>query len=470
MRQVAVIGAGPAGLTAAYRLAQAGIAVDLYESQSQVGGLAQSLDLWGHRVDLGPHRFFSNDLRVNNLWLEVIERDYSIVNRLTRIYYKGRFLHYPLNPLNALGSLGVLEAARCVFSAFSQRNFPDDGTYETWLVQKFGRRLYEIFFREYSEKLWGRPCSQIDAAFAAQRIRKLSLKEALKDAFHLDSERHQSLCEQFAYPHRGSGELYERMAARLPRLGGRLFLKSPVRRVRTTNNSVQGIELESGESIDYPHVVSSMPLPLLVQQLGDPPPAVVQALTKLRFRNTVLIYFCISTSSLFPDQWIYIQSPGLRLGRVSNFNNWGAELNKNKRDSVLCLEYWCSDEDECWRWDDGQWENLAISELQQTTLLGTSTVLDKSVKRISRSYPVYHLGYRETLAPVETYLREISGLDVIGRYGAFKYNNQDHSILMGLLAAERIANKAEHDLWAINSSDESYQATSRIDESGLVIY
>ena len=459
--RIAVIGAGPAGLTAAYRLATSGVPVDLYEADSKVGGMAKTLDL-------GPHRFFSGDRRVNSLWLEVMGKDYSLVNRMTRIYYKQRFFDYPLNAKNVFQNFGPVESARCFLSLIGKGPSVEDGSYESWLVSRFGRRLFEIFFRPYSEKLWGLPCSQIDADFAAQRIRKLSLIEAAKSALRPNGQKgHRTLCDQFAYPNGGTGALYERMAEALVKNGGNLFTNTLVRKVLVEDKEVKGLELMTGEKREYSQVISSMPLTLLVRALGDLPPAVVDGVSKLKFRNTILVYLRVSGEDLFPDQWIYVQSPELKLGRMTNFRNWGPHLNSGKPDTILCLEYWCFSEDDAWKMDDEGWARVAIPELRKTGLIGDRQILDAHVHRVPRCYPVYHLGYKEALRPVEEYLRTIQGLDLIGRYGSFKYNNQDHSILMGLLAAEKVANEASHDLWSINSNYEDYQESTRITESGL---
>jgi len=455
--RVAVIGAGPAGLTAAYALAKSGVGVDIFEADSRVGGLAKTLELWGQKVDLGPHRFFSRNARVNCLWQELMGEDYSLVTRLTRILYSGKFIDYPLNPRNAFSNLGPLETFRCLQSAFFPRTRPDDRSYETWLVNRFGERLYQIFFRDYSEKLWGIPCSEIDADFAAQRIRKFSLFEAMKASLHLSSgENHRTLCEEFPYPNGGSGELYERMSANIQKLSGRIFLKTPIKRVLVENNSVRGVELLTGERLECSRVISSMPLTLLLRSLDAVPLELARSVEQLKFRNTVLVYLRVADEKVFSDQWVYIQSPQLKLGRVTNFRNWG-ELNASARDTILCLEYWCFEEDPCWSWEEKTWIELAKRELALTGLVKNALPSDGFVKHLARSYPVYRRGYRNILAPIERFLRNVSGLDVIGRYGSFKYNNQDHSILMGLLAAERISQNANHDLWAINSDMESYQ-------------
>lgn len=468
---MAVIGAGPAGLTAAYSLQKAGVAVDLYEASNRVGGLARSFELWGQRVDLGPHRFFSQDPRVNRLWLEVVEDDYRMVPRLTRIYYRGRFFYYPLRAFNALQQLGGWEALRCLGSYFAQRirPTPAEGTFESWVTRRFGRRLFQIFFKTYSEKLWGITTRELDADFAAQRIKKLSLMEALINAMGLRRNRHKTLVDEFAYPTRGAGLPYERMAARFQQMGGRLLLQTPVEQVVTRNQKAIGLRLEGQQSLrSYDRIISSMPLTLLVRRLPEAPPEVLQATEQLRFRNTVLVYLRVPAPELFPDQWLYVHSDDLQLGRITNFRNWVPELYGEKNDSILALEYWCNFEDPQWQRTDREWAALAQKEIARTGLLQGHPVTDAHVVRIPRCYPIYNRGYQQRLAPVIDYIQQIDNLQVIGRYGAFKYNNQDHSILMGLLAAENILlPAAKHNLWDINA-DYEYQEAAVITATGLV--
>src|SRR5262245_8001376 len=234
--RVAVIGAGPAGMTAADQFAKARVVVEVDEGSDHSGGMARSFRLWGQPVDLGPHRFFSNDARVNRLWLEVVGRDYRMVDRLTRLYYRNRLFYYPLEPVNALWNMGLYQAARCVGSYLKEKllpSFPADGpaTFESWVVGRFGRRLFEMFFKSYSEKLWGIPCQELDADFAAQRIKKFSLGEAIKAALGLGKAKHKTLVDHFAYPVGGTGMAYERMAASVRERGGQVHLKRPVRGV-----------------------------------------------------------------------------------------------------------------------------------------------------------------------------------------------------------------------------------------------
>lgn len=468
--RVAVIGAGPAGLTAAHALAKKGVAVELFEAGSDVGGMAKSISLWGQRVDLGPHRFFSSDPRVNRLWLEVLGRDYGMVKRLTRIYYNRTFFNYPLKPFNALAGLGVVESLRCVLSYGWARLSPpkDTSTFEGWVTSRFGHRLFSIFFKSYTEKLWGIPCSELDADFAAQRIRKFSLLEAIRSAVSLRrASQHKTLADEFAYPVQGAGMLYEKMAEQFTALGGRLRLNTPVRAVIAAPEgaSTARLQLADGSEQSYDHVVSTMPITHLVQRMGAPADVVAHA-RALAFRNTLLVYLRVSGANPFPDQWIYVHSEVLKTGRITNFRNWLPSINAGEQDTILCLEYWCYDEDALWSETDEACIALAEGDIYGTGLVAKGQVVAGKVVRVPKCYPVYRQGYKEHLAHVEDYLSRQNGLSVIGRYGAFKYNNQDHSILMGLLAAENLADGAAHDLWRLNS-DYEYQESSRLTATGL---
>ena len=470
-KKVAVIGAGPAGITAAYELAKRGVEVDVFEATSSVGGLAKTIDLWGQKVDIGPHRFFSKDSRINKIWLEVVGDDFEMVDRLTRIFYKNRFFYYPLKPLNALWNLGVFRAAGCLFSYFLEKISPtkDTSTFEGWVKSRFGRSLYEIFFKTYSEKLWGIKCTELDSDFAAQRIKKLSLSEAIKGAlFGGGGKKHKTLVDQFAYPHEGTGIVYERMAARVKELGGKVRLNAPVKSVLTRANRVVGLTLENGESYDYDEVVSSMPISLMVSRLPEVPATIKALAENLKFRNTIVVYLHVSGDKLFADNWLYVHSAELQTGRITNFRNWVPQINCGKDSSILALEYWCYDADALWAASDSELIELGKREMIATGLLNGAPILDGSVYRIKRCYPVYDTGYRTRVEPIENYLKTVDGLTVVGRYGAFKYNNQDHSILMGLLAAENIAGGASHDLWKINTDYEEYQESSTITKAGLV--
>lgn len=467
---IAVIGAGPAGLTAAYALSRRGVPVDVFEAGPAVGGMAKTIPLWGQLVDLGPHRFFSTDPRVNSLWLEILGADYSMVNRLTRIYYKDKFFQYPLKPMAALRGLGAVESVRCVASYALARLFPppDTSSFEGWVTSRFGHRLFSIFFKSYSEKLWGISCSDLDADFAAQRIKKFSLSEAIKAAlWKQPGAGHRTLVDEFAYPMLGAGMFYDRMAGRIRDMGGRLHLGQAVDAVLPAKSAggKPQLRLADGSVHDFGHVISSMPITLLLENMSAPD-GVLEHARSLRFRNTILVFLRVDSGSLFPDQWIYIHSPRLKTGRITNFRNWVPAIAQGQQDTILCLEYWCSAEDGLWREPDRDLIGMATKEIYQTRLVPPGTVTDGHVVRVPRCYPVYERGYKSHLKPVEAFISEQHGLTAIGRYGAFKYNNQDHSILMGLLAAENLTDGTNHDLWALNT-DYVYGEACRITATGL---
>jgi protoporphyrinogen oxidase len=471
--KVAIIGAGPAGLTAAYQLSKhKEITLDIYEAGAAVGGLSKTISLWGYKVDLGPHRFFSSDQRVNKLWLEIAGDDYLMVNRLTRIYYKDNFFDYPLSPWNALSNLGLFEATYCVFSYLKTqlKPLPENGDFESWVSNRFGKRLYEIFFRSYSEKLWGIPCHELDADFAAQRIKKLSLYETIKNAFFGSKQQeHKTLVDQFAYPKEGTGMIYDRMINKAVTNGVIIHLQTPVQEVLVRNGRAYGLVFNDGKTRLYDHIISTMPLTQLVKRMDGMKPSIIAKSKQLTYRNTLLVYLHIDSSDLFPDNWLYIHSNKLRMGRITNFRNWVPQLYSNQSGSVLSVEYWCNKEDDLWQAAEEDIIKLATKELRENGLIKDQKILSGKVYPIPKCYPVYKKGYREILEPIERELSKIKGLSVIGRYGAFKYNNQDHSILMGILAAENIVKASTHDLWGINTDYDSYQEQSTITESGLII-
>lgn len=472
--RIAVIGAGPAGMTAALQLSRRGAEVSVFEAGECVGGLARSIDLWGQRVDVGPHRFFSTDARVNRLWLDIVGREYAMVDRLTRIYYRRRFFQYPLKPLNALWNMGLLDAAMCVTSYLKEQLRPgssttDNVSFESWIVRRFGRRLFNMFFKSYSEKLWGIPCGELSADFAAQRIEKLSFPEAVRSAMSPQrGRRHKTLVDRFAYPLGGTGSVYEKMADQLRDCGGKIHFQSPVRRIMHDAFEVRGIELQSGQVQYFDHVVSTMPLTNLVRGLTDVPVDVQAAADELQFRNTILVYLHVDSASVFADQWLYIHAPELKMGRVTNFSNWVPQLQCEARTTILAAEYWCDDSDDIWSAADDRLIEQATGELRSTGLLRDEQVTAGHVVRARRCYPVYRVGYQEHIDRVADYLRNFCGLTPIGRYGTFKYNNQDHSILMGILVAENLLDGRVHDLWSVNTDHETYQEGALITETGLV--
>jgi protoporphyrinogen oxidase len=369
--------------------------------------------------------------------------------------------------MNALSNLPIQTVLGILLSYAKQRLTPiaNPSTFEEWVIDRFGKKLFGIFFKNYSEKLWGIPCSKIDADWAAQRIKKLSLWEAVKGALLGNKgNKHKTLVDQFAYPNNGTGMLYERMAEQFKNYGGKLHLNTLVKKIiQNESGKAAGVELQNGEVHLADKVISTMPLTTMVKGLQYAPEAVQQAANKLYFRNTILVYVEVDNSNLFPDNWIYVHSPEVIHGRITNFRNWCSSLYRDKKTSILCLEYWCFENDEIWKSSEIEMGKLAETELRKLNLISTKDkVLNTHLLHIPKCYPVYETGYAKYVDVVKNYLETIPNLLVIGRYGAFKYNNQDHSILMGLLAAKQIISGNNQHLWNINTDDD-YQEQGEAD-------
>jgi len=464
--KVLIIGAGPAGLSCGYELVKAGVEVEVYEASPFLGGMARSFDLWGQRVDMGPHRFFSREKHINEFFTTLVKEDFTILNRLTRIYYRNRFFHYPIKLFNVLRNLPPTTIFMILWEYLRVQMFPykDPKTFEDWVSNRFGRKLFEIFFKHYSEKLWGISTSKIDADWAAQRIKSLSLWEAVINAiFGNKGDKHKTLLDQFAYPNNGTGTLYERAAEYIVAHGGKVNLQVPVKGViQDADGKVTGIELKDGRIVTADRVVSTMPLTVMLKGLKNVPADVISAAEKLYFRNTILAYLEVDSEDLFKDNWIYVHSPEVKHGRITNFRNWSKELNRGKKTTILCMEFWAFDNDPIWKDNDENIAELAKKEIHMVKLVPPQTKILKSyILRVPKCYPVYETGYQVNLKKVENYLDTVENLLPIGRYGAFKYNNQDHSILMGILAADKITQGLTTDLWKINT-DVEYQEEARI--------
>lgn len=460
--KVGIIGAGPAGLSCGLKLAQNGTDVTVFESSSIPGGMCKSFDLWDMRVDLGPHRFFSMDEDVTNFWLEPLKNEYVLVDRLTRIFYKNKFFNYPIKPADALPKLGIVEALHCGAS-YAATFFTQKGNEENfaqWVSSRFGKRLFEIFFKSYSEKLWGISCEELDASFASQRIKGLNLYETIKNAFNIGKNKHKTLVDQFAYPKMGAGQTYDLMAAKIESLGGKILYDTEVTNIDPENSLIyyraSGQADELANNIKFDHVVSTMPLTDVVSKNDGFDEAAKKAAEKLKYRNTIIVYLLVNKAPVFSDNWIYIHDPNLQCGRITNFHNWSPDMLRNNEKTILAMEYWANDEDSFWRLPDDALVDIARKEIAATGLVNKNDIEAGHVEKLHRSYPVYARGYTQHLQKIQDAITAYPALTCIGRNGSFKYNNQDHSILMGLKAAEKILHNTDFDLWKINT-DYDYQ-------------
>ena len=443
------MGAGPAGLTAGYELARNGYQAEVLEADSRyVGGLARTVEYRGFRFDIGGHRFFSKNREIEALWTELLGPRMRECARLSRVYYRGRFFKYPLEPLDALRNLGPIEALRSLISYLRvQRHSPVHiKSFEDWVVAAFGRRLYEIFFKTYTEKVWGIPCSQISADWAAQRIRGLSLVSVMRSLLRVPSHNGaviKTLVDRFRYPVQGPGEMWQKAACAIEQAGGVVRMGQAVREIHrkdgrivaVTTQSCDGPQTHCGDSF-----VSTMPLAELIAGFNPPAPEAVLASARgLRYRDFITVALIIDQAELFPDNWIYIHDPGVRVGRIQNFKNWSAEMVPDPRFTVLGLEYFCTEKDTLWSSSDEQLIAIAKDELATLGLAGKSKIVDGAVVRQPKAYPLYDHDYRANVAKVREFLDiEAPNLQVAGRNGMHKYNNQDHAMMTGLMAARNI--------------------------------
>ena len=452
--QTLVLGAGPAGLTAGYLLARRGAPVLVVEAEEQVGGLAKTVERDGYRFDLGGHRFFTKAPEVERLWHDVMGDEFLLRPRMSRIYWNGKFLDYPLNGMDVIRKLGPVELTRATasYGRAAVRRKGGEETFEEWVSNRFGRRLFDLFFRSYTEKVWGVPTSEIRAEWAAQRIKGLSFWSAAKDAFLGDRDKNvKSLIKEFHYPRFGPGQMWERLTEEIRALGGEVRTGAPVTAVELVDGQVAGVTA-GDEAFRPDHVISSLPLRTLVQLAGAAMPgAVRRAARHLRYRDFLTVALVIDGEDLFPDNWIYVHEPAVRVGRIQNYRSWSPWMVPDPSKACVGLEYFCFAGDELWSADDDALVELGATELEQLGLAERSRVERGYVVRVPKAYPMYDAGYADQLTTIRGWLDGVANLQQVGRNGLHRYNNSDHSMLTAMRAVENILDGAQHDLWAVNA-------------------
>ena len=463
-QHVVVIGAGPAGLTAAYLLSKAGVRTTVLEADDIVGGISRTAQYKGFRFDIGGHRFFTKIEPVQQLWEEILGDEFISVPRLSRIHYDGTFFDYPLKAVNALRGLGPINAIMIVVSylKWKQRPYPVEETFEQWVTNRFGRRLYEIFFKTYTEKVWGISCQEIRAEWAAQRIQGLSLAKAILTATSLNrrSNAIKTLIHEFRYPRLGPGQMWERCRDLVEQMGNRVLMKHYVHDIELAGGEVVavGAQTPDGEKrIIADHVISTAAVRSLVRAIRPAAPADIRAAAEgLRYRDFLVVALILNRENLFPDNWIYIHTPGVKVGRIQNFNNWSREMVPVPGQTCLGMEYFCFKGDGMWEQSDADLISQAARELEQLGLAQAADVVDGSVIRMPKAYPIYDGSYRTHLDNVRTFIDPISNLHTVGRNGMHKYNNQDHSMLTAMMAVWNMQG-ASHDIWAVNTDFEYHE-------------
>jgi protoporphyrinogen oxidase len=472
--RVAIIGAGPAGLTAALLLAKAGIDALVLEADPEyVGGISRTVQHEGFRFDIGGHRFFSKSAEVEDLWTEILPelRDRP---RSSRIYYGGKLYSYPLRAGEALAKLGVVEAARCVLSYAKSRAFPvrEPANFEEWVTNQFGNRLFSIFFKTYTEKVWGMPCREISADWAVQRIKGLSLGTAVRNALfpqNLKDRRRvvKTLIDTFRYPPRGPGMLWESCAEQARTAGARILMGHRATRLLRRENGRWTVTAAGPDGaevrVEAEQVVSSAPLREIALALDPPLSGSARAAAQgLRYRDFLTVMLILEDRDRFDDNWIYVHDPGVRVGRVQNFKSWSPDMIP---DASLCsygLEYFCFEGDELWSAADADLIELAKRELDRIGIACASEVRDGCVVRQPKAYPVYDHGYAERVDVLRRELAEFfPTLHLVGRNGMHKYNNQDHAMMTAMLTVKNIvAGRQVYDVWQVNQDAEYHEAPS----------
>ncbi len=464
--QPVVIGAGPAGLTGAYQFAKYGVRSTVLEATGQVGGISQTAERDGWRFDIGGHRFFTKVSAVRDLWHEILEPgDFLTRPRVSRIHYGGKFYDYPLNIRNALGNLGLIESTRCVGSYVWAHLRPpkDRSSFEGYMAAQFGWRLYRTFFKTYTEKVWGVPATEIQADWAAQRIKNLNLFRAVINALTPWRRTNiTSLIDEFEYPRLGPGMMWQRCKSLVEATGSPVLFDHEVVALQHEHGRATSVIARTPEgSAEFAcsSVLSSMPLPLLVKSFEPAPPAdVIKAANSLTFRDFLTVALAVPASEAFADNWIYIHSPEVRVGRVQNFKSWSPHMVPEEDMTCLGLEYFVFEGDDLWTTSDDDLIALATREITELGLVQRGSVRQGWVVRMPKAYPMYSAGYKDYVEVLRSWLRDnAANVYPVGRNGMHRYNNQDHSMFTAMLSVENIVLGTDHDIWGVNVEAEYHE-------------
>jgi protoporphyrinogen oxidase len=486
---VAIIGAGPAGLTAAYLLTKKGYSVTVIEKDPvYVGGISRTVELDGYRFDIGGHRFFSRSKEVVDLWNEILPDDFIQRPRMSRIYYEGKFYSYPLRAFEALWNLGLIRSTLCMASFARARLFPnrDIRSFRDWTVNAFGHRLFSIFFKTYTEKVWGMGCDEISADWAAQRIKGLSLWGAVIDGLKRslglnkrpnDGMETKTLLETFRYPRLGPGMMWEKACDLVLAGGNRVLMAHGLKQIAEDQGQIAGnggrwrVAADGPEGeviINAAHVISSAPMRELAARI-HPLPATLPQAQDLKYRDFLTVALMIKSDDLFPDNWIYIHDSKVKVGRIQNFRSWSPEMVPDPSVACVGLEYFCFEGDGLWATADADLIDLAKAEMAILGLCDPADVVGGAVVRQEKAYPIYDDAYAANVLEMRTELEaRYPTLHLVGRNGMHRYNNQDHAMMTAMLTVRNIeAGTRVYDVWGVNEDAEYHESGDEGEKAAL---
>ncbi len=472
---VAIIGAGPAGLTAAYLLTKKGFSVTVIEKDPvYVGGISRTVELDGYRFDIGGHRFFSKSKEVVDLWNEILPDDFIQRPRMSRIYYEGKFYSYPLRAFEALWNLGIWRSTLCMASFAKAKMFPNRNvrSFQDWTVNAFGHKLFSIFFKTYTEKVWGMPCDEMSADWAAQRIKGLSLWGAVVDGLKRslglnkkpnDGMATKTLLETFRYPRLGPGMMWEAARDRVIEGGNQILMAHSLKQLAQDQGTERWRVVADGPDgdviINAAHVISSAPMRELAARIHPLPETLPEAM-ELKYRDFLTVALMIKSEDLFPDNWIYIHDSKVQVGRIQNFRSWSPEMVPDESVACVGLEYFCFEGDGLWASADANLIDLAKKEMAILGLCNPDDVVGGAVVRQEKAYPVYDDAYADHVLAMRTELEAVAPtLHLVGRNGMHRYNNQDHAMMTAMLTVRNIeAGTRVYDVWGVNEDAEYHES------------
>lgn len=468
--EVVILGAGPAGLTAAYELSRMGVQCIVLERDSTPGGLARTVDYKGYLFDLGGHRFYTKAPLIERIWFDVLGEDFLSRPRLSRIYYRSKFFHYPLDPLDVIHGLGSFEVFRCALSYLKSHIAPEkpENNLAAWVSNRFGRRLFEMFFKSYTEKVWGVSCRDLSAEWAAQRIRGLSFSSLVMDALKLrrngrGKDAIKTLIREFHYPRRGPGMLWAKVQEIVEQRGSKVIFNAPVERILWEDGRIRAVEA-GNRLFEGKHFISTLAIRDFVRVMDPAPPENLRdAAINFHYRDFITVGLIVRGANLFADNWIYIHEPAVHVGRIQNYSNWSPEMSPDPNTTSLGMEYFCFEGDRLWSMPDEDLLALARKELAMLGLVKSEDILDGKVVRVPKAYPVYDDSYRHGLNVVKQFLETAPNLQFAGRNGMHRYNNQDHSMLTALMAAHNIVG-GNFDAWRLEGDSEYLEEGGALDD------